>query len=165
MFLKKLRFIFLSITLIGSIFLIYSWYDIYNFKKTPLPQEIVNQVKQKQLYLEGLAYRRFGITRKIPVIISNNMPSNLFGLATLDNEKKIIVFLNKKRFKESTDYMINDVLPHEYAHAIMFAKGNITNENGGHTLIWQRICQALEGLKCDRYVDNKDILIGKTNFF
>ena len=62
------------------------------------------------------------------------------------------------------DYMIDDVLPHEYAHALMFVTGNFSNENGGHTLKWQNMCIALEGLKCDRFVDHNDIVIGKTDF-
>lgn len=165
MFIKKLNLFFLIITVLGSIFLVYSWIETYKFKNTPLDEKIVYKVKQKQIYLQNLSSKRFGISKKIPVIISDKMPSKLFGAATLNTKNEIKIYLNKKRFKESTKYMIEDVLPHEYAHAIMFAIGDTTNKNGGHTIKWQKICLALEGNKCDRYVDHDDIIIGKTNFF
>ena len=60
--------------------------------------------------------------------------------------------------------MINNVLPHEYAHALMFVFGNITNKNGGHTKQWQNICLSLEGKKCDRFVKHIDIMMGKLEF-
>ena len=58
--------------------------------------------------------------------------------------------------------MIKDVLPHEYAHALMFVLGDFSNINGGHSLKWEQICKKLNGLKCDRFVNNHDIIIGKT---
>lgn len=165
MFLKKLNQLFLFVTVIGSIFLIYFWYDSYSFKNSTLDEKILNKIEQKHIDLENLAFKKFGIKRKIPVLISDKMPSSLFGAATYSQDGQIKIFLNKKRFKESSEYMINDVLPHEYAHALMFVKRRFTNKNGGHTITWQRICLALEGLKCDRFVDHNDVIMGKTNFF
>lgn len=165
MFLKKLNQFFLFITIIGSIFLIFTWYENYKFKNSPLDEKLQQKVKEKQYYLQDLTSKKFGINRKIPVLISDKMPSSLFGAATFSKDGQIKIYLNKNRFKESSDYMIDDVLPHEYAHALMFVSGDLTNQNGGHTLKWQKICQALEGIKCDRFVDHKDIIIGKTDFF
>lgn len=165
MFIKKLNLFFLLVTVLGSAFLVYSWYKNYQFKNNPLDSKIQERINKKHRYLEHLAYQKFGIKRKIPVRISDKMPSKLFGAATFSKNSQIVVFLNKKRFQESLDYMIEDVLPHEYAHAIMFINGNFSDINGGHTKKWQNICKALNGLRCDRFVNNKDIIIGKTNFF
>lgn len=165
MFIKKLKLFFLIITVLGTFILLWSWIDSYKFKNNPLDKKITYQIEQKQNYLQSLSYKKFKIDRKFPVIISDKMPSKLFGAATLDEQGKIKIYLNKKRFKESSDYMLHHVLPHEYAHAIMFAIGDTTNINGGHTLKWQKICLALEGLKCDRYVNHNDIIFGKTNLF
>jgi hypothetical protein len=165
MFLKKLKLFFLIITILGSIFLIYNWYENYQFKNNPLNLDIQIKIIEKQRYLEVLTYKKFNIKRKIPVIISDKMPAKLFGAATYNTNKEIKIFLNKKRFQESIDYMINDVLPHEYAHALMFISGNNTNKNGGHTLIWQNICKKLEGQRCDRFVKNNDVVVDKLNFF
>lgn len=165
MFLNKLKLFFLITTTLSFIVLIYSWQNTQEFKNNPLDEKIQKQIYLKQKELERLSSIKFGINRKIPVIVSDKMPSKLFGAATSSKTGEIRVFLNKKRFQESTSYMIDDVLPHEYAHAIMFVMGDFTNKNGGHTLKWQKICLALEGIKCDRFVDHDDIIIGKTNFF
>lgn len=164
MFLKKLKLYFLIITISGSIFLGYSFYKGYQFNANRLSPKIVKEVEYKQRILRSLAIKHYNIHQKIPIKISDKLPDNLFGAATLDKQNNIIIYLNKKRFRESSDYMINDVLPHEYAHALMFVKGDISQTNGGHTLKWQKICQNLEGQKCDRFVNNKDIIIGKTGF-
>ena len=74
---------------------------------------------------------------------------------------KIKIELNKKRFQENENYMINYVLPHEYAHALMFYFGKFEEENGGHTTLWQKFCFDVGGIKCDRFVDHNDILIEK----
>ena len=165
MFIKKLNLFFLTLTVLGSIFIVYNWYENYQFKNNPLDISIQKRIQNKHKYLQSISNQKFGIKRNIPVLISDKMPSNLFGAATLSQQGKIQIFLNKKRFQESIDYMIDDVLPHEYAHALMFAFGNTTNKNGGHTLKWQNICKALNGLRCNRFVDHDDIIIGKTNFF
>lgn len=165
MFLKKLKSFFLIITILGTIFLIYNWYKNYQFKNNPINKTIQIRINEKHKYLEILTYKKFNIKRKFPVIISDKMPAKLFGAATYNTDKEIKIFLNKKRFQESIDYMINDVLPHEYAHALMFINGNHTNKNGGHTLKWQNICKKLEGQRCDRFVNNNDVVVGKLNFF
>lgn len=164
MFLKRLKFIFVLFTLISLIFLFYIWYKDFNFDNSPLDSKIRSEISKKHKELEYLAFQRFGVRSTIPVIISNKIPAKIYGMAIINQSKKIVIYLNKKRFKESSKYMINDVLPHEYAHALMFVFNDFTKTNGGHTLKWENICKKLNGLKCDRFVDNHDIVIGKTKF-
>lgn len=165
MFLQRLKLFFTAITIVGTIFLIYSIYNTYKFKTSTLSENVQNRIYQKTLYLQSLAYKKFGIRRKIPIKISDKMPSKLFGAATLNRSGEITIFLNKKRFKESVDYMIDDVMPHEYAHALMFVFGDTSKENGGHSIKWQKICKALEGKRCDRFVNYNDVIFDKTNIF
>lgn len=139
-------------------------YKNYQFKNNPLSKEIQDKIKQKQYYLQELTFKKFGIKTYIPVLLNDKMPNNLFGLAVYTKEKKIKIVLNKNRFQENVEYMIEYVLPHEYAHAVMFAMKDFTKVNGGHTKKWQHICYMLEGKKCDRYVDHKDIIFGKVPF-
>ena len=164
MFVQQLKLYFLIITVVSTFFLGYRWYKDYEFNKNKLSTKLMQEVYYKQRILRSLAIKHYNIHQKIPIKISDKLPDNLFGAATLDKQNNIIIYLNKKRFQESSDYMIDDVLLHEYAHALMFVKGDISQENGGHTLKWQKICQNLEGKKCDRFVNNKDIIIGKTGF-
>ena len=165
MFLKKLKSFFLLVTILASFLLLYLWYDNYQFSNNSLEKKYQVQINSKQKKLEFLSYKYFKITRKFPIIISDKLENNRYGMATFDKQRQIKIYLNKKRFKENHKYMINDVLVHEYAHAIMFQKNDFTNKNSGHTKKWQNICKALEGQRCDRFVNNKDILIEKINLF
>ncbi len=163
-FIKRLRFYFLSILILCSLLLLYIWYNDYRFKTNPLSETTRYKLLKKENEIRSLIYKHYGIDVDIPVIISDKMKNKHFGLATYSN-KKIAIYLNKKHFFESESYMIDDVLSHEYAHALMFVFNDFSNQNGGHTKRWQEICKKLNGLRCNRYVDHKDIIIGKTNIF
>jgi len=160
---QKYYKIFMSITIISIILLVYISYKNSSFRSNPLSTEIIQEIKQKEKELKYLVYKNYGLKVNIPIIIDNNINDNLYGYATYaDNDIKIV--LNKKRFQETKDYMIKYVLPHEYAHAMMFIFGDTTHENGGHTKKWQDICIALNGIKCNRFVQRDDILHEKVRF-
>lgn len=161
---KKISNIFLFITIVSAFFLVYLWYKEYKFNNSSLDEKIVKRVKEKTRSLKALAYKKYNITYDIPIIISDKMKNNLFGMATF-SKNGVVIFLNKKRFKENVEYMIEDTLPHEYAHAVMFLLGDFSNENAGHTLKWEKICKNLQGKRCDRFVTHDDIIIEKTNPF
>jgi len=165
-FSKRLYIIFFSVTVLSLFLLLLSWYKSYQFDNNPLSQDIQRKVHNKQVQLVKLIKRKYKINFNVPLLVSDQMNSSLFGMTTYDSKiNRITIYLNKKRFKESLDYMIDDVIPHEYAHALMFKFGNFSNENAGHTLQWQKVCLSLEGLKCDRFVNHHDILIDKTKLF
>ena len=164
MFLDKLKVYFLIVCAIASIILIYLWYENYTFENSPLNTNLQNKISQKHKELKYLAYKKFNVTKNIPVVISDKMPSKIYGMATINNSNKIVIYLNKKRFKESSSYMLDDVLPHEYAHALMFVFNDFSKKNAGHTKRWQNICKELNGIKCDKFVDNHEIVNRKTKF-
>lgn len=162
-FIKKLKFLFLFITVVAAVLLIFSWYKDYQFDHNPLTESLRQKIIKKESELLTLIKINYGININIPLIITNKMNKNLFGMATFDtNTQKIRILLNKKRFKESQSYMLKDVLPHEYAHALMFYLGDFSKENSGHTLKWQEACKRLNGIRCNRFVDYDDIIIDKT---
>lgn len=160
---QKYYKVFMSITIISIILLVYVFYKDSSFKKNPLSLDILNEIKQKEKELKYLVYKNYGIKVNIPIIIDDKIDDNLYGYATYKNDN-IRIVLNKKRFQETKDYMIKYVLPHEYAHAMMFVFGDRTHENGGHTKKWQDICMALNGIKCNRFVQRDDILMEKVRF-
>ncbi|MCK5111252.1 MAG: SprT-like domain-containing protein [Arcobacteraceae bacterium] len=141
----------------------YIYYNNKQFNDNPLSQEIVERINQKNHHLKKLIYQKYGLSVNIPIKISSKIKDNLFGLAVYDNGN-IKIILNKNRFQESEEYMIDYVLPHEYAHALMFVLKDFPNTNGGHTKKWQQICLNLEGKKCDRFVKHNDIVMGKIGF-
>ncbi len=160
---KKLNTIFLTITLFSLVLLLYSWYNNREFDNNPISQDIKQMVATKKFEMLKTIKYKYKIDFKVPLIITDKMNSKLFGLTTFDTKtQKIKVYLNKKRFKESLNYMLEDVIAHEYAHALMFSFGNFSSKNSGHTLAWQKICKSLNGKRCDRFVNHNDILIDKT---
>ena len=162
---KNIYSIFLSITILASITLGYIWWKDYKFDNNPLSLELQYKINQKVKELQVKSYQKFGIKKKFPVIVSDELSSNHYGMAVYTKNDKIIIYLNKKRFKENESYMIDDVIPHEYAHAVTFAIGHFSNENKGHDKVWQNICRKLDGKRCGRFVNHDDILIEKTNLF
>ena len=160
---QSLYKIFFSITILSTILLVYVIYQDKIFKTKPLSNTIQKKLIQKEYHLRELTYEKYKIRVDIPIIITDTMNNNLFGLATYNNGD-IKIYLNRNRFQESSEYMIDYVLPHEYAHALMFIFNKFTEQNGGHTKLWQKICLDLDGKKCDRFVKNNDILMGKLNF-
>jgi predicted SprT family Zn-dependent metalloprotease len=137
---------------------------IYNertFRNNPLSKKITTQVDQKKYQLIKTIKQKYGIYFNVPIIYSDKVPNNLFGLAIYTKSKEIAIILNKNRFQESVEYMIDFVLPHEYAHALMFKFGDFSKKNGGHTKKWQNICLSIGGKKCDRYVKHQDVIFGK----
>lgn len=163
-FIQRLRFYFFVILILCSLLLLYIWYDNYRFEISPLSETTRYKLIKKENEIRSLIYKNYSLNIDIPVIISDKMKNKHFGLATYNNGK-IAIYLNKKHFLESEEYMIDDVLPHEYAHALMFVFNDFSNENGGHTKKWQEICRKLNGLRCNRFVSHRDIIIGKTNIF
>ncbi|MEA3353213.1 MAG: SprT-like domain-containing protein [Campylobacterota bacterium] len=159
-----IRNIFIYLTLSSAILLGIIIYNDHHFRNNPLPGDILKKIDQKNRYIVSLIKKRYNIHFNVPILISDKMPDNLFGLAAYTKDKKIKIILNKNRFQESVEYMIDYVLPHEYAHAMMFRLGDFTKQEGGHTKKWQQICLALEGKKCDRFVDHKDIIFGKVPY-
>lgn len=161
----NLQKLFLFITISASALLVYLWFEDYSFANNPLDDKYKQKILQKEAKLKYLAYKHYNIKEDFPIIISEKMNANRFGMATYSRQGQIAIHLNKKRFQESANYMINDVLPHEYAHAIMFYFRDFTNVNSGHSKRWQNICKKLDGKRCDRFVNRDDILIEKTNPF
>ncbi|MEA2019405.1 MAG: SprT-like domain-containing protein [Campylobacterota bacterium] len=160
---KNLYKIFSTITIVSIVLLGYVIYNDNQFKNNDLSVKTITKLKQKEYSLRKLILQKYNIEVNIPVIVSPKLKDNLFGIAAYNNGD-IKIVLNKNRFQESEDYMIDYVLPHEYAHALMFVFNDFPKENGGHSIRWQNICLSLDGKKCDRFVNHNDIVMGKLDF-
>lgn len=161
MFTNRLKYIFIGIASIAFIQLVLNLYFSYQFDNNPISQSIMNMISQKEQEIQKLAYKHYNIKTKIPIIITDKIESRLFGLTSLDKSGNIKIYLNKKRMKENLDFQINDVLPHEYAHAVMFIRKLYTKQDDGHSKEWQKTCLKLGGIKCERFVKHNDIVFGK----
>lgn len=105
----------------------------------------------------------FGMRYKFPLIITDKIPGKLYGLTSYKNGK-IKIFLNKKVMQESMSYIISDVIPHEYAHALLFKLGKYSHMQEGHSKLWQDTCKKLGGKDCKQYVNQKEIILSKMPF-
>ena len=77
---------------------------------------------------------------------------------------EIRIYLNKKVMQESMDYMVDSVIAHEYAHALIFKLGMRDVEKDGHSKEWQIACEKLGSSKCEQYVNSHDVVMGKLPF-
>jgi len=155
-FTHKLEKIFILAIAAALGYLAYSLYQSYSFKNSPLSVEIQKRVKKKEAEVLGLIEQKFKLKADIPLVISDEFHSNLYGLTSY-KDARIAVYLNKKRFRESVDYMIDEVIPHEYAHAMVFMLGAKISQDG-HTKLWQKVCLELGGKQCERYVNGEEIV-------
>ena len=160
---KKIYNTFFIITLFSIIGIVYIQYNTFFFKNNPLSQQTLQSLNKEVLKIRKKILQEYGISVNFPIKISDELPNNLYGMATINDTNNIVIYLNKNRFKESEKYM-HGVLAHEYAHAMMFYFGDLTQENSGHTKKWQQICYNIGGTKCERFVNRHDILTGKVRF-
>ena len=161
---SKVFKIFFIVTILSLILLIGVTTNSNDFKNNPLSNDIISKIENKNNIIKQTIKRKYNIDVDIPIKIENKIRDNLFGMATY-KDGKIEIILNKNRFQENENYMIDYVLPHEYAHALMFYIKDFTKQNGGHTKKWQQICLNIGGLKCDRFVRHDDILMEKLPFY
>jgi hypothetical protein len=152
---------FFIITFISFFGIIYLRYEDSKFFDNPLSPEILYKIDKKAFEIQKMIYQQYGNKIVVPIIPSEKIPDNLYGLTTIDKIGNITILLNKNRFKENEEYMIDYVLPHEYAHAMMFYFKDFSEKDGGHTPRWERFCKSINGKKCERFVDYKDILFQK----
>ncbi len=161
-FVKRLEVIFVLAVFLALGYLVFNWYQVNHFKNNPLPESVQKAIIQRQNEVLSLIREKYAIEAQIPLVISDKFSSRLYGLTRYE-EGKISIYLNKKRFQESSKYMIDEVIPHEYAHALVFLlKANDSKD--GHSDLWQKICLELDGKGCMRYVDNEEIIAQKMNF-
>lgn len=160
---KRLETIFLLIIVTALLFLARNYYVTYTFKNSPLPQEYKKKIALKEQEVLDNMQRAFGYRHAYDIIVTNKFSNRLYGLTSFDNDK-ITIYLNKNVMQESMDYILDSVIAHEYAHALIFSLGHFENERGGHTKAWQQICQKLGGKDCRPYVNQHEVVMGKMPF-
>jgi len=160
---KRLEYIFLFIMIFSASVFIYNAYKSYSFKHNPLPKSYVQRIEKEEQNVLNHMQKNFGFQHKFPIIITDKIPGRLYGLTSYENGH-IKIYLNKNVMQESMDYMVESVIPHEYAHALLFLLGKDTNEKGGHSMEWKRTCEKLGAKECRQYVNQTEIIMSKMPF-
>jgi len=154
---RSLERLFLGIIFVALAIIGYNTYSDYRFKKE-FDTRYLPTLWQKEREILANMRKNFGFSKKFPIIVTEKLPSRIYGLSTLDQSGRVVIYLNKKLFKESFDYILDDVLAHEYAHALLLASGQRSVVDGGHSKLWQLTCKKLGGVHCRRYVDREDVI-------
>ena len=161
MFIHKLKRYFTGVLIVGVLFMLYNFYQSYSYNNNPLSDTVQAKIEQKRQTILSLIRSRFGLDFDPIFVLTSALPNNMYGLTAYRGEGQIIVYINKNRLKESLDYVLKDVISHEYAHAVMFRLGYFQSRNAGHSVKWQEICFALQGEICNRFVNHQDVVLDK----
>lgn len=163
MFQKKLEIIFIGVIFVALLLLANNWYTNYSFKNNPLPDKYKELIAKKNSEILDNMQRHYGFTFEVPLIVTDKFKNRLYGATSYQNGK-ITIYLNKNVMQESMQYMVDSVIAHEYAHALMFKNRINVVEDDGHSTQWKQICINLGGLNCEQYVDTKEVVMGKMPF-
>ena len=163
MFTKKLELIFITIIVLSLLVLSINMYKSYSFKHNEISDDYKELISNKEQEILELMQNNYNFKFKVPLIVTDKFKGRLYGLTSYE-DGEIKIYLNKKVMKESMDYMVESVIAHEYAHALMFKLGHLHEKNDGHSKEWQRVCRKLGGVDCRKYVDRDEIIMSKMPF-
>ncbi|PHS56749.1 MAG: sprT domain-containing protein [Sulfurimonas sp.] len=163
MFKKKLELIFLSIIFVAIVVLAKNYYDSYTFNKNDISDEYKQLISDKETQILALMQKHYGYTFKVPIIVTNKFQGKLFGLTSY-RDGNIKIYLNKKVMRESMHYIIDSVIAHEYAHALMFKKAYLRSIKNAHSKQWMDTCLNLGALNCEKYVNQNEVIMAKMPF-
>ncbi len=163
MFKKKLEVFFITLMVASLLYLANNIYKSNQFKNNEIPDDYKIRIKNKEIEVLNLMQKHYGFKLDIPMIVTDKFKGRLYGLTSYENGK-IKIYLNKKVMQESMDYVIDSVIAHEYAHALLFKLQHNSNKKDGHSIEWQKTCIKLGGSDCQQYVDQQEIVMSKMPF-
>jgi len=163
MFKKRLEFIFLGVMILSISFLSYNYYNSYSFKNNDIPQSYKQRIADKEQEVLQHMQENYGFRFRVPIIVTNEFKGRLYGLTSY-KDGEIKIYLNKKVMQESMDYIVDSVIAHEYAHALMFKLRHLHSGKSGHSKKWQQTCVKLGGVDCRQYVNQQEIIMSKMPF-
>lgn len=160
---KRLEYLFVTIMVLALLLLAKNYYDDYKFKHNEIPKSYKDRIYNKKQEIMAKMKREYGYSIDVPIVVTDKFKNRLYGLTSY-NSGSITIYLNKNIMRESIDYMVESVIAHEYAHALMFKRGYVDVEHNGHSNEWRSTCNKLGGLNCSQYVNSKDVIMGKLPF-
>jgi len=163
MFKKKLEFSFIFLIVVALLYLANNIYSSQQFKNNDIPASYLKRIKDKENNVLNRMQKYYGLRLDIPVLITDKFKGKLYGLTAYKNGK-ITIYLNKKVMQESMDYMLESVIAHEYAHALMFKLGYIQTNKDGHSNKWREACVKLGAKDCQQYVNMQEVILSKMPF-
>lgn len=173
---KRLSIVFISMMIVAVTVLGNNFYNSYKFNNNDIPDSYKQQIYDKEQEILQNMQSKFGFMFKVPLIVTDKLGDNLYGLTTYKNGE-VKIYLNKNVMQKSMDYMLNTIIAHEYAHAILFKRENGRSMEAGlyremsphskecgHSKEWKETCMKLGGDSCQQYVNQDEIIMSKMPF-
>lgn len=171
LFKKRVEIIIIGVMTVAVSVLGNNFYNSYTFNNNDIPDSYKQQIYDKEQEILQNMQTKFGFMFKVPLIVTDKLGDNLYGLTTSKNGE-IKIYLNKNVMQESMDYMLDNIIAHEYAHAILFKRESRDNKGAaryygekiphskecGHSVEWKDTCIKLGGDSCQQYVDQEEIV-------
>ncbi len=174
---KRLNIIFISMMMVAVSVLGNNFYNSYQFNNNDIPDNYKQQIYDKEQEILQNMQSKFGFMFKVPLIVTDKLGDNLYGLTTYKNGE-VKIYLNKNVMHKSMDYMLDNIIAHEYAHAILFKRESRDNRGAakhyreksphskecGHSKEWKDTCVKLGGDSCQQYVHQEEVSMFKMPF-
>ena len=174
---KRLYIVFISTMIVAVSVLGNNLYNSYEFNSNnDIPDRYKQQIHDKEQEILQNMQTKFGFMFKVPLIVTDKLGENLYGLTTSKNGE-IKIYLNKNVMQNNMDYILDTIIAHEYAHAILFKResgrsmqAGLYRENSphlkecGHSKEWRETCLKLGGNSCQQYVNQDKSSIFKMPF-
>jgi SprT protein len=161
---SKLTNIIVFMITISIIGIIYNTIKADRLKNSDLSPQIEARIKQKIAYLDQKAYEYYGIRLNIPIKLIDDVPQRIWGMMVYTEQGPQKIVVNRVQLKESPNYIIENVLPHEWAHAIERILHG-TKDREGHGEAWLKICNQLSKNRCQRYVHTEKVATEKLHHY
>ncbi len=163
MFKKRLEIFFITTIVVSLLYIANNIYKAQSFKNNDIPDSYKQRILDKEQEVLMHMQNNFGQSLQIPLIVTDQFKGRLYGLTSY-KDGEIKIYLNKKVMQESMDYVVDSVIAHEYAHALMFAQGNYRTKSDGHSEAWRQMCIKLGGKDCRQYVNTHEVIMAKMPF-
>lgn len=98
----------------------------------------MDRIKQRLAFLINRANKLKGTNLPVPKL-KTFIHSIAAGAAEKFNDKYTI-YINKELYENGMSFILDEILPHEVAHIILFKKNQ-----ANHNKEWQNLCKALGG--------------------
>ena len=162
-------FIIFVVIFISLLVIYMNYTNTKKFKENPISKYSKQQIEDKRVELVSIIEKKFYLSLDIPIIVMDNKNlifknSRAWGITEYKNGN-IKIYIKKNILKESEKYVLNTVLPHEFAHAIMFKNNHFYEGKEGHNSKWKEICETISNDTCSMYVDREKVVKQKIDAF
>lgn len=141
----------LSLSLASVVFLLV----LFFYPEKKLTQSDINRIENKKQELIQKTKEIYGFYYDLPLFIEP-INKQIWGAMLYSGGRPKKIVINRDFYLENPDYVINSVMPHEWAHVV--ARLIYKKDIKGHGKEWLSICKSLSNGQCARYVQDEFVV-------